>query len=540
MACAGWLALSWFAAVDASPPPASTLDERVDAVTQAAGYESGHWGILVVDLATGKPIFQRNPDQMFCPASVAKLFSSAAALSDLGPDYRFRTPVVRRGEVGKDGTLRGDLILVAKGDPSLGGRTGPDGSLLFEDNDHSYAASNPDAALVSTDPLAGLDHLAREVSASGIKVVTGHILVDDRYFDAAPSSGSGPSRVSPIMINDNVVDILVTPGAKVGEPAWVRIVPETSFVQYDARVETVAADGQAAIAVEVVGPRRFSIRGRVPVGHRPVLRTYEVDEPAAFARALFIETLRKRGVVVDASPLAENQAWRLPTQVDVSTLPKVAEYTSPPFREYLKVLLKVSQNLHASALPLLVAANHGQTDLASGLRRESELLAKLGVDVKTISFGGGAGGARADLVTPRATVALLRSMSTRPDFPAYDAALPVLGRDGTLARAVASDSPARGHARGKTGTFWVDNGLSGHSILVSKSLAGYLETASGQKLAFAFFVNNLPIDLIGGPISEASGAAGRRLGKLCEVFYDEEPMPVANPARPAEAPPGGR
>lgn len=535
LALAAGLLMPIGAGAAGGPPPTPTLDQRVDAVTQAAGFASGHWGILVVDLASGRPVFQRNADQMFCPASVTKLFSSAAALADLGADYRFRTPVVRRGEVGKDGVLRGDLILVARGDPSLGGRTGPDGSLLFEDDDHSYAGGNPDAAVVPTDPLAGLDHLAREVAASGIKMVSGLVLVDDRYFEHAPSSGSGPSRVSPISVNDNVVDILVTPGARAGEPAWVRTIPETGFIQADARVETVAADGHPGIVVEAVGPRRFAVRGRIPLGHRPVLRTYEVEEPASFARALFVEALRKRGVGVDASPLAGNSPERLPTTVDVGTLPKVAEYTSPPLRESIKVILKVSQNLHASSLPLIVAAAHGQTDLAAGLRRESEWLGKLGVDTKTVSFGGGAGGTRADLATPRATVALLRAMAARPDFAAFDAALPILGRDGTLARAVAPDSPARGHARAKTGTFWVDNGLTGHSTLASKALAGYLETASGQKLAFAFFVNNVPIDSIGGPIPDATGAAGRRLGKLCEVFYDDQPEP--SPAQPPAEPP---
>ena len=516
----------------------SPLEERVDAVVHARGFEGGHWGLLVVDSATGKAVFERSADRMFCPASVTKLYSGAAALVDLGPDHRFKTPVVRRGEV-KDGTLRGDLILVAKGDLCLGGRTGPDGMLLFEDNDHTYAGGNPDASLVACDPLAGLTHLAREVHAAGIKAIVGDVLVDDRLFDHAPSSGSGPARVAPIVVNDNVVDVVVTPGAKAGEPARVRIVPETESVGMDARVET-AGEGPASVEVHAVGPRRFTVRGRVPVGHKPVLKTYEVEEPAAFARSLFIETLRSRGVRVDASPLGDNRASTLPSRAEVAALPVVAEYTSPPLREYLKVILKVSHNLHASTLPMLVASHHGEASLAQGLRREGEILGKLGVDTKTISFGGGAGGSRSDLVTPRATVALLRAMASRPDFAAYDAALPVLGRDGTLARAVTPESPARGHVRAKTGTFWADNALDGRPILISKALAGYLETASGKKLAFAFFVNNVPADAIGGTVTEVSAAAGRRLGKLCELFYADTPEPTETPVPTHEPAKAGR
>ena len=522
--------------VGSLPVPAgagSPMDERVDAVVNARGFERGHWGLLVVDSATGRAVFERNADRMFCPASVTKLYTCAAAQVDLGPDHRFKTPVVRRGEL-KDGTLEGDLILVARGDLCLGGRTGPEGTLLFEDNDHTYAGGNPDASLVNSDPLAGLTHLAREVHSAGIKVITGDVLVDDRLFDHAPSTGSGPTRVSPIVVNDNVVDVVVTPGARAGDPARVRIVPETESVAMDARVETTGG-GPASVEVHAVAPRRFTVRGRIPAGHKPVLKTYEVDDPAAFARSVFIETLRSRGVRVGASPLADNRASGLPSRAEVASLPVVAEYTSPPLREYLKVILKVSHNLHASTLPMLVASHHGEASLAQGLKREGEILGKLGVDTKAISFGGGAGGSRSDLATPRATVALLRAMASRPDFASFDAALPVLGRDGTLARAVSPESPARGHVRAKTGTFWVDNALDGRPVLVSKALAGYLETASGKKLAFAFFVNNVPADAIGGTMTEVAAAAGRRLGRLCEVFYADTPESAETPS-PAQEP----
>ena len=512
--------------------PAPSWADRVDSVVNAREYAGAHWGILVVDLATGRPVFERNPDQMFCPASVTKLFTTAAALADLGAEYRFKTPVVRRGEV-KDGTLHGDLILVARGDLSLGGRTGPDGSLLFEDNDHSYG----NGALVPCDPLAGLIHLAREVHSSGIRVVTGDILIDDRLFEAAVSTGSGPSRVSPIVINDNILDVVVQPGSKVGEPARVRFVPETAFAAADVRVETTAEGAEpATIQVRSVGARRFTVRGKIPLNHKQVTDTYEVTEPAAFARALFIETLRNRGVQVAASPLGDNLLASLPSKGETAALPKVAEYISPPLREYLRVILKVSQNLHASTLPLLLAAKHDATSLDRGLRLEAEILGKLGVDVQTISFGGGAGGSRADLATPRATVALLRAMAARPDFSVFDGALPVLGRDGTLAKAVSPDSPARGHAHAKTGSFWVDNPLTGHHVLTSKALAGYLETASGKKLAFAFYVNDVPSQAIAPTISEASSLTGKKLGRLCEVFYnDADPTPPETPAPPPPA-----
>jgi D-alanyl-D-alanine carboxypeptidase/D-alanyl-D-alanine-endopeptidase (penicillin-binding protein 4) len=509
--------------------PNLSLEERIAAVLRTPGYQDAHWGVLIVDASSGQTLYERNADQLFCPASVTKLYSTAAALVDLGADYRFQTPVVRRGEVDGEGRLHGDLILLASGDLCLGGRTGPDGTLLFEDDDHTYAGGNLNATLVPSDPLAGLDHLAREVKAAGINTVEGNMVVDDRLFKPAASTGSGPSRLTPIIVNDNVIDVVATPAETVGTAAPVRMVPETDFVTMDAQVETAEAGTSPRLVVRTVGPRRFTVRGRLPLGHKPAVKFYEVEEPASFARALFITALRRRGVRVEAAANGNNDTEGLPPRGEVARLPKVAEYTSPPLREYVKVILKVSHNLYASTLPLLIAAHHGEATLEAGLRREGTILKGLGVDVAAISFGGGAGGARADLVTPRTTVALLRAMALRPEFRAYDAALPVLGRDGTLAKAVAADSPAREHVRAKTGTYSVTNDLRGKTILTAKALAGYMETASGRPLVVTFFLNNVPLDASGDEVSAATAAAGRVLGRLCEAVYLSDAPSEAKP-----------
>jgi serine-type D-Ala-D-Ala carboxypeptidase/endopeptidase (penicillin-binding protein 4) len=511
------------------------LATRVDAVTRSDGYGVGHWGILVVDAKTGETIFERNPDEMFCPASVTKLFSTAAALTELGGDYRFHTPVVRHGKLEEDGTLRGDLILVAQGDLALGGRTGSDGTLLYVDDDHTYSGGNLRGGVVRADPLAGLVHLAREVAAAGIKRVSGDVIVDDRLFEHAASTGSGPSKLTPILINDNLVDVVATPAEVAGEPASVRLIPASSYMTVDIQVETVGADESPSLVVHDVGPRRFQVRGKIPMGHAPIAKVYEVDDPASFARTLFIEALRKRGVHVHASSIADNPASSLPTRKEVAELPKVAEYASPPLMEYLKVILKVSHNLHASTLPLLLAAHQGERTLEQGLRREGVLLKGLGVNLSAVSFGGGAGGSRSDLVSPRATVTLLRALAKRPDFLAYESALPILGRDGTLARAVGKDSPARGHVRAKTGTYWVDNSLTGNVTLTSKALAGYMETSTGRALVITFFVNEVPLDASGSKVSEATVKAGQLLGRLCEVFYDMDASEDAKSKPKADA-----
>jgi D-alanyl-D-alanine carboxypeptidase/D-alanyl-D-alanine-endopeptidase (penicillin-binding protein 4) len=520
----------------------AALSRRIESILATPGFRNGHWGILVVDRKSGQTVFERNPDQLFAPASVTKLFSAAAALIELGPNHRFGTPVVRHGEIDSEGVLHGDLILIAQGDVCMGGRTGPDGTLLFCDDDHSYAGGNLDSQVTPTDPLAGLDHLAREIQDAGVHEIAGEVIVDDRLFAAASSTGSGPRRVSPIVINDNVLDILAQPATKVGDPAVVILHPPTQFVTMEAQVSTVAPGQKTSLRVHVVGQNRIAVRGELPLGRSRVVKIREVEDPASFARALLIEALRRRGVRVGVSALGVNATSSLPPPAELAKLPKIAEYNSPPFREFIKVTLKVSHNLYASTLPLLLAAQHGERTLDAGLKRQGNVLNSLGVDPSGISFGGGAGGDRADFATPRATVTLLRAMASRPEFAAYDAALPVLGRDGTLAKAVSKDSPARGHAHAKTGTYFVDNRLTATAVLTSKALAGYLETAGGRSLVFAAFVNNVPLDapLPNRTVSEATAAAGRLLGKLCEALYSDSAASVENPTRAAAGNSGAR
>src|SRR5215211_178353 len=106
---------------------ADDLADKIRAVTDAPEYKAARWGILVVDCDSGKPVYERNPDKLFLPASVTKLYTCATALCELGPDFRFVTPVYRRGEV-TDKVLDGDLILVASGDLTFGGRRGKGGT----------------------------------------------------------------------------------------------------------------------------------------------------------------------------------------------------------------------------------------------------------------------------------------------------------------------------------------------------------------------------------------------------------------------------
>ncbi len=494
---------------------ADDLRSKIEEVINGPDYKQARWGVLVVDARSREVVYEHNADRLFLPASTTKLYSCAAALAAFGPDHRFETAVYRRGEVA-DGRLRGDLILLAQGDPTLGGRTDADGRMAFKDQDHTYANSpTTKAQLTDTDPLGGLRSLARQVKGAGIRQVAGDILIDDRLFPRERGSGSGPDVLSPIVVNDNVVDLVLTPAEKAGEPAAVKIRPETDYVQMDAQVETVEDGKPTRVELRSVGPQRFTVRGQLPVTSKPLVRIVPVDDPSGFARALFIECLRREGVTVTASPIGPPRA-ELPEKGGCANLAQVAVHKSPPFSELIKVTLKVSHNLYASTLPLLLAVKHGKNGtLAEGLKLQREFLASQGVDVATISFGGGAGGSNADSVTPRATVQLLLAMAKRDDYAAFKAGLPVLGVDGTLADVVKADSPARGKAQAKTGTLWWQDVLNDRPLLRSKALAGTLTTAGGRELVFAMFVNDVPLPKDGAPTRE-----GKVLGRLCEIIHE--------------------
>ncbi|MGH9453503.1 MAG: D-alanyl-D-alanine carboxypeptidase, partial [Terriglobia bacterium] len=117
------------------------LGERIDQIIQNPRYQHASFGIEVYSLDDNKIVYARNAQKLFTPASTTKLVTEGSALELLGADFRFHTRVYRTGPIEPDGTLKGDLVVVASGDPNLSGRIQPNGTLAFENWDHSYDGS---------------------------------------------------------------------------------------------------------------------------------------------------------------------------------------------------------------------------------------------------------------------------------------------------------------------------------------------------------------------------------------------------------------
>ncbi|WP_052721595.1 D-alanyl-D-alanine carboxypeptidase/D-alanyl-D-alanine endopeptidase [Methanosarcina siciliae] len=499
-----------------SPLEGDPLPASVTEIMNDTKYDHAFWGILVEDLETGEIIYQLNPEKMFIPGSTTKLYTGAAALDVIGADYRFETPLYTRGHVDSSGNLNGDLILVASGDLTMGGRTTPDGKIAYTDIDHSYANSIGNAILTTPDPLSGLDQLAQQVSAAGIKSVSGEVIIDDRLFDKiTPPDSDNDYTLTPVVINDNLIDIMVKP-APPGMAADVDWRPQTAAYVVEANVTTTDANETARIEISTGGPGIINVSGQVPAGEGTIVQTYKVDDPSSFARSLLIEALERQGVKVNASVKGNNPADLLPATTNYSEFERVALLTSPPFSENLKLIMKVSQNMQADSLLPLMAVKEGKRSFWDGLIIERSFLEKTGIDLNAVSISDGRGNSPADYMTPRTTVDLLRYMSSGNDSQVYRDALPILGVDGSLATSVGPESPAKGKVRAKTGTTAKYDAVNDRLILCSQALGGYMNTSEDRKLAFAIYVNNVPVKDV-----KEMKQVSNDLGSICEAIYEE-------------------
>src|ERR1700738_3516758 len=202
-----------------------TLAERIQKVMNRPEFARANFGVKFVSLDTGKVLFSLNSNKLFVPASTTKLLTEGTVLAKLGADYRFHTRIYRTAPIDKKGKLKGDLVLVASGDPNLSNRIRPDGTLAFVDEDHAY-----NGPAVDGDPLAVIKQLAQDIAARGLRKIEGRVLVDASLFPDGPREGGTSVVMSSIMVNDNVIDLTITPAAKSGDAAAFISTPQTSYI----------------------------------------------------------------------------------------------------------------------------------------------------------------------------------------------------------------------------------------------------------------------------------------------------------------------
>jgi D-alanyl-D-alanine carboxypeptidase/D-alanyl-D-alanine-endopeptidase (penicillin-binding protein 4) len=493
------------AAEEAGQTQGNTLDQaqgelspEVMKIMDSSIYRYGEWGLLEVDPSDGHTVHALGPtDRMYIPGSSTKLFSVSAALDDLGFDHRFKTPVYAQGEV-ENGTLSGNLVLVASGDLTMGGRTAPNGTVSYTTVDHTYANDLPGATLTPENPLAGLNEIAEQVHNSGINFVDGNVIIDDRLFDrptaeemsADLAAGQLPNLAPwpyPITINDNLIDVEVTPG-EVGEaPKVVKWRPQVAPYHLEMQAKTVAAGKPTTLMVSPQTDGSVVVSGNIAADAGKQLRVASIEDPAAFARTALIEALGRAGVSVSASPTGPNPSSELPKKGSYNSEDQVAAFQSPPFSQYAKLILKVSHNYGANLNVCLMAVKAGSTDCDDAFPVMKSFLNRAGVDVEQVALGDGRGLVPVDQFSPRAVIDILGYWLKQPQAKTFREMLPVLGVNGSIAD-VCKDCPAKGKVFAKTGTVGNPD-LLNERLVEAESLGGYLEVEPGRFHTFYVVVN---------------------------------------------------
>ena len=498
---------------------ANSLAPRIARITSRPEFRHALWGIEFYSLDDQKTVYALNGDKLFTPGSTTKLLTMGTALALLGADHRFHTRLYRTGPLSNDSTLDGDLILLASGDPNLSARLRPDGTLAFENEDHSYDGDTLTRA-VPGDPLLVIRELAQQIAKRGVKRVTGHVIVDASMFREGERELGTGVVMSPIVVNDNLVDVFLRPGAAEGDSLTMNVSPATAYVRFVNQARTGAAGSRQRIrwaedSSLANGMHIVTIRGTMPARGPTVLFSYAVPSPTRYAEVVLAEALRDAGVTASVAP--ELLPWSarprlLGMMYQDSNV--VAEHVSAPYIEEVKVTLKVSQNLHASMTPMLLRALLAKGDSTkTGFDLERDFLTSAHLDVSGAQQADGAGGDAH--FTPDFMVHYLAYWAKRPEAKAFQAALPVLGRDGTLFD-IQPNSPAAGHVFAKTGTFAVGDPLNNRVLVTAKGLAGYMTTAAGKHLAFAIYVNNVSVPDEPDAIKRIVGQA---LGEVAAAVY---------------------
>jgi serine-type D-Ala-D-Ala carboxypeptidase/endopeptidase (penicillin-binding protein 4) len=280
----------------------------------------GDWGAIVVSITRGDTLFAHNANAMLQPASTMKMFTAALALEHFGPDYSFRTAVLREGEIGADGVMQGNLYLRGSGDPSLSPR-------YFRDE-------------------SPMDYLARQIAGAGIKRVHGDVVGDATLFEnrTVPEGWQSrylgaayAARVGALSLNENLVWVVVQPN---GKTASVTLDPATTTLPVQSTVRVTGGSG-GRISAARGSDGVIHVRGTIGANSVPRRYSLVVDDPTLFTAGALRASLEKFGVVVDGS-VRSGATPEGATEVTYVASPPLSRIVSSMNRESINVFAELS------------------------------------------------------------------------------------------------------------------------------------------------------------------------------------------------------
>lgn len=432
----------------ASVQCAVTLRATIDKIIEQPALRTAYWGILVQPLGSSRPLYGKNADHLFLPASNAKLLTTAAALIALPATLPNQTPFYATGQAPTLRTLRA----VGRGDPSLSDRT--------------------------------LDQIAAALQSKGVRSID-TLIGDDSFFQGrrlAPSwswedlQGGDGLPVNSLILNANVISVKVTPQA-ISQPLrleWLTLVLPSGFETVQNLSKT--ASNSQLNPVEIDREEgKFLVQGQLQNGSGSQTIEVPVPNPGLAFLETFQAVLKRHQIQVN----------RLDLTAIPSPQPGEVLIASAPFPRLEALITEANQqsnNLYAETLLRLLGTAAHQSSMRStpdrGLTVLKQTLTRLGIDPNSYELVDGSGLSRKNLVSPKSLVDTLRAVAQSQSRTAFRSSLAVAGQSGTLSRRFLN-TLISGHLYGKTGT------IAGVS-----ALSGYLEMPSSPPLALSILVNH--------------------------------------------------
>lgn len=437
---------------DPLPP---TVAEKITQLIQKSGVKEDVLGISIYSTRAKAVLFNLNAERPAVLASNTKLFTSTAALSRLGPNFQFNTLVTTRGQTDPNGTLSGDLIVIGDGDPNISGR------------------------FFGGDTLAVFALWAQKIRASGVKTVTGDLLLDDHAFDTQwihpewDKEDLGQWWTAPsgaLSLNDNCIDIVIQGGKKQGDPARVSIAPDTRYVTLTNKATTVKGTPKKPVTFSWENGRSLLVKGEVKINAAMTLYT-TIDHPTLFFGTVLKESLEKNGITVQGTV-------KVTPPVDSASLKVLVRHQSD-LLPTIQIANRNSQNFYAECLlkRLGYQIKH-EGSSAAGVQAVQEWLKEIGLP--PIEMTDGCGLARGNKASPSEVVSLLKWIIDQPFAESFVNTLAVSGgSEGTL-RHRFKDAVFAGKIHAKTGY-----------IQSVKAISGYVDTNSKDRIVFSILANGV-------------------------------------------------
>lgn len=446
---------------ESASKPAATPDlvtpeniaQKLNSIISGAT-KNAQWGVRVEVTGSGQPLFEVNADEGLIPASNRKLFTGALALEYLGPDWVFRTYLYMTGNLDADGTLNGNLVIVPSGDPTF--------------SDKMFKSAKADWVFRDW---------AEKVRAAGIKQVNGDLLVDCSGWDMSDMSPRGwadrvmsdsyAPQTSPLTINNNLTNIVLTPGRS-GQPASASFIPAATG--YPVVNKTVSGK-EGSSRAKRVDNTHIEVTGNVQ--SKKTIWSIPIDRPTLYAAANFRHHLMENDVPIQGSVRIITTPGALPTPNQQNV---IAMVQSPPMIEIVDHMMKRSDNHMAEQIYVAVShAMMGKGSYSNSLRMENDMLRRAGIDPAGLKSFDGSGLSEANRVTASDICKLLNYMQQHRFAEQFYNCLAIAGTDGTLRGRMHT---IRGRVHAKTGT-----------IRAVKTLSGYVTLDNGQRVSFSFLVN---------------------------------------------------